>query len=109
MGDEVNVSCYIIDENGRAFDLPVRLEEPVIEPEETDISYKLTDEVSFTATIKWPKYFRCKNRKRFRKLLMSLRIPRNYVNWLIWYERLDNTYPSYQELWDEIRRMYSGI
>lgn len=37
VGDEVNVSCYIIDENGRAFDLPVRLEEPVIEPEETDI------------------------------------------------------------------------
>lgn len=112
MEDEVNVSGYIIDNEGRGFVWPGSLEELTLEPNETDISYSLTplfEDFTFTATVKWPKYFRCKNRKRFRKLLMSLGMPRNYVNWLIWYERLDDSYPSYQEMWNEIRTMYMDV
>jgi hypothetical protein len=66
-------------------------------------------DVTFTAETKWPKYFRCKNRKRYKKLLMSLGAGRNYADWLI--ERLvvcKEIWPkecnfSYQELWNEAR------
>lgn len=66
-------------------------------------------EWSFTATTKYPKFWRCKNRKRYKKLLMSLGVGRNYADWLIegfvarkdiWPKECDF---SYQELWNEIR------
>lgn len=66
-------------------------------------------EATFTAEVKWPKFFRCKNRKRYKKLLMSLGVGRNYADWLIegfvarkeiWPKECDF---SYQELWNEIR------
>ena len=66
-------------------------------------------EATFTAEVKWPKFFRCKNRKRYKKLLMSLGVGRNYADWLIeWFVVRKEIWPkecdfSYQELWNVIR------
>lgn len=72
-------------------------------------------EVTFTAETKWPKYFHYKNRKRYKKLLMSLGVSRNYADWLIegfvvrktiWPKECNF---SYQELWNEVRIKTLGI
>ena len=72
-------------------------------------------EATFTDEVKWPKFFRCKNRKRYKKLLMSLGVSRNYADWLIEGFVIRKTiWPkecnfSYQELWNEVRSKTLGI
>ena len=61
-------------------------------------------EVTFTAEIKWPKFFRCKNRKRYKKLMMSLGLSRDYMDQYLKFtdtlRRMNaGRLPTYQELW----------
>ncbi len=56
---------------------------------------------------KLPKFWRCKNRKRFKKLMMSLGYSRDLVETYFhlygWMRKNIKEYnPSYQELWNEI-------
>ena len=71
-------------------------------------------EWSFTATTKYPKFWRCTNRKRYKKLMMSLGYSRDLVeeyfrlySWLRTYIKEYN--PSYQELWNEVRINTLGL
>lgn len=71
--------------------------------------------LTVTFEAKYPKFFRCKNRKRYKKLLMSLgKIGRNYIDGYlkcIDHMRTVNPkfVPSYQELWNEVRINTLGI
>lgn len=66
-------------------------------------------DLTVTFEAKYPKIFRCKNRKRYKKLLMSLGVSRNYADWLIeGFVARKEIWPmecnfSYQELWNEVR------
>lgn len=67
-----------------------------------------------TYTLKFPKFFRCKSRKRYKKLLMSIGLSRNFIeSYLNYLESLSVAIPeynySYQELWDEVRRAVYGF
>lgn len=75
---------------------------PTVTPETAESGLSLDggiflNDVSFTGSIKFPKVLRCRNRKRFVKLLMSIGIPRNVANTL-------RAVPgeTYQEMWRRV-------
>ena len=80
----------------------------------TDISNEPIDgECSFTLMIKIPKFFRCKNRKRYKKLMMSCGFSRNYMDRYLkdadYLRFMVPNIPGYQKLWDCNRRLVYGL
>lgn len=118
MGEEVKVERFIMEtENGRGVvwpgiksvtadfsEDPVNVEKIAIGPMEC----------SFTATLKFPKFWRCKNRKRYKKLMMSCGLSRNYMDQYLKFTDSLRTIdseriPNYQRLWDMNRILLYGF
>ena len=83
------------------------------EPVDTDTLW-LGSSIEGTFEFKTPKFWRCKNRKRFKKLLMSEGISRDFVDcYLQELELRRNEHPgfcySYQWLWDQTRSAIHGL
>lgn len=72
-------------------------------------------EASFTAVeVKYPKFWRCKSRKRFKKLMMSIGFSRNQVDqYLMFADAMralgEDCFPSYQQTWNANRLYVCGI
>ena len=130
MGTEAEVEkCWIINEDG------TRTEWSGLKSVTYDVSFESTDihtvdlaipyEASFSITLRWPKFYRCKNRKRFKKLMMSVGLydrklmceltseehnARKYVLAFKVYDQHDNCFRGYdktdmdicQECYDEL-------
>lgn len=118
MGEEVKVEHFIMETEDRQ-----GIVWPGITSVTMDISEEPVDvetfnlgslEGSFTATVKYPKFWRCKNRKRYKKLLMSTGMDRNFIDCYLQdlksnrKERQSFCY-SYQWLWDQLRRAIYGF
>jgi len=113
MGEETKVEkMFMTTEDGRGIVWEGIKDIQFTDSEDDDIVVPrelLTDrEISFTAEVKWPKFQRCKNRKRCKKLMMSLGYSRDLVEvyfglikWLRY--NIEEYNPSYQELWNEVR------
>ena len=70
--------------------------------------------LTVTFEAKYPKFFRCKNRKRYKKLMMSLGLSRDYMDQYLKFadtlRRMDAKHlPTYQELWNANRVNFIGI
>ena len=112
MGTEAEVEkCWIINEDG------TRTEWSGLKSVTYDVSFESTDihtvdlaipyEASFSITLRWPKFYRCKNRKRFKKLMMSVGLyDRNSCEKFI---KLWNGTKSYQTTWNWLRMMLYGL
>lgn len=119
MGEEMKIEkMFMTLEDGKSFVWEGIKDVQFTESEDDDdiVPHELLPgrEVTFTAEVKWPKFFRCKNRKRYKKLMMSLGYSRDlveiYFELIEWLRRNIEEYnPSYQELWNEIRIYTLGI
>ena len=109
MGEQVNLEKCWISVDG----------EPAVEwhgiqtvESEIDAQLKIGEQVNMglaagindcSFDFKWPKYFRCKNRKRFIKLLMSIGLDRNtaviFADTMSMMNEFVGFKHSYQEWW----------
>ena len=118
MGEEVKVEHFIMEpEDGRGIvwsglkSVTSDFSEDPIDVEKIVLG---SMECTFTATLNFPKFFRCTNRKRYKKLLMSCGLSRNCINQylkFVDYRRTINNrrIPNYQQLWNIQRFLLVGF
>lgn len=111
MGEETKIESWILyPEDGPGF-VWKGLESVTVDTTSDPVDHELIFpdhlKCTFTATLKYPKFWRCKNRKRFKKLLMSTGLfDRNQAEHYVNGAHLDY---GYQKAWNWIRLMLYGV